>query len=761
MIEEPLNDILQEKKYLKDTIEIIRKKIDSYEKSIKDLYKNFDSKSDDPYVVEHLTGMYAKSSRDLNNSINEPYFARIDFTEKGIGEEDPRVYIGKCSVMTDDSRMQVVDWRTPIASLYYDGRLGEVSYESSEGIIEGNLSLKRVYEIEKGELLSYSDVDITTNDELLKPYLSASSDNRLKNIISTIQSEQNKIIRAKLRKPIIVQGVAGSGKTTVALHRIAYLAYAYEKELKSEDFLIIAPNKFFLDYISAILPDLGVDDVLQLTFEDFAREIIGKGIKIENSNTKLANIVNYGRDVNDIVQKTSEFKSSLKYKQLLDEYLAKTNFGYFPDEDLVIGNVTILSKRKLLEKFNEQFFKNDTPMEERFKLFVQRLSRFIETNQDEIEGIIKRKRKEEIEKISPNYSTEEVKEKRIEIFNKYEPLLKKVEKGGKKLLAEYSKKAGKKTAIEIYKDFVFQLDSSKFSDAEADIILQIQRKLSNIEKNKEIEYEDLAPLMYIQYKIKGSDIAKKAKHIVVDEAQDYSEFQFATLKEILQNNSITILGDIAQGIYSYRGIKDWDKINREIFNGNAEVLELGKSYRTTMEIMETGNDVIDKIRDKINVKLGEPVIRKGQPVNIQKQKENTLSSVISKRIMELQDEKRKNIAIITKTLQEASELQKKLNKQNVKVNLISEKATEYVGGVSIMPSYLSKGLEFDSVILSDVSQEQYGNNELDAKLLYIAITRAMHTLDIYYTREKSDLLVARNRDNKENKNIINIDGDGR
>lgn len=754
--EDQKQEVTQEKKYLKETIDIMKQKIQQSEETIKRLYKEFDPKSEDPYVVEHLTQMYAKKSRDLAKSLDTPYFARIDFQEDGDLDEK-EIYIGKCSVFKDNAELQVVDWRTPIASLYYDGRLGNVSYESPTGEIEGNLSRKRVYDIEKGELKSFSDVDITTSDELLKPYLSASADNRLKNIISTIQTEQNKIIRAKLNKPIIVQGVAGSGKTTVALHRIAYLAYAYEKELKPQDFLIIAPNKFFLDYISAILPDLGVDDVMQLTFEDFAKEIIGKGIKIENSNSKLADIVNNGKDINDIVQRTSKFKSSLEYKKLLDEYLQETQFGFFPNEDLKIGDIVILSNEKLKEGFSKQYSRPETPIEEKFKNYLRRLSVFIENNQETIEESIRARRKAEIAGIDESLSPEERKKKKIEIYDKYEPWMKKLDKGGKKLLAEFSRKAGKKSALEIYKEFIAQLGTMDNKSVPQDIIMQIQQKMLNKPNNKEVEYEDLAPLMYIQHKIKGSQIAKSAKHIVIDEAQDYSEFQFAALRDILKNDSMTILGDIAQGIYSYRGTNDWDKVNDDIFNGKAETLQLGKSYRTTMEIMEKGNDVIDKVRDKINVKLGEPVIRKGVPVTIEKKGDNEITGTIISRLEELLQSDKKNIAIITKTLQEATELYKKLSKAKVPANLISDKATEYKGGISVMPSYLSKGLEFDSVILSDASKEKYGNNELDAKLLYIAITRAMHTLDIYYSKERSELLTDRKREKKYNENIIELE----
>lgn len=752
---------MQERKKLNKTIEIIQKQIEISEKAIKDLHKSSDSRGNNPYVKEHLTSIYTKKSRDLNRSLEKPYFARIDFKEDNVTQESEveELYIGKCSVIDDNSKIEVIDWRTPVASLYYDGRLGRVNYTSPEGEIYGNLSLKRVYDIEKGELKSFSDIDMAANDELLKPYLSSTSDTRLKNIISTIQSEQNKIIRGKLMKPLIVQGVAGSGKTTVALHRIAYLVYAYEKQLNPEDFLIIAPNKFFLDYISEVLPDLGVDSVSQLTFEEFAKDIIGTGIVIESSNDKLANIVNENRkdDRDNIIQRTSRFKSSLNYKALLDKYLNDMEGGFLPDEDFKVGDIIILSKEKLQEKFKETFGSEENCLRQKLDKFTKRLSLFIQNNQDRIEELIRSARSEEIKKINKNLSEEEQQKQRVEIFDKYLQLLKKLDKGGKQLILEYSKKVSKSSALEYYKDFIFKIRKYIDKDIDIEVVENIQKML--LQSGKNVEYEDLAPLMYLTNRIFGTDKKKVAKHIVIDEAQDYSTFQFVVLKEILQNNSMTILGDIAQGIYSYRGTNDWNEINQSVFDGNADVLELGKSYRTTMEIMNKGNDVLSKIKDKIHVKEAEPVIRRGSPVNIQKQKnvEETISSILE-RIKELQESGLNNIAIITKTLQEAKELSKKLAKGKISINLISDKTKKYNGGLSIIPSYLVKGLEFDSVILSDANNKQYEKNELDAKLLYIAITRAMHTLDIFYTNQMSELLIEREKGERpQNSNIIDLE----
>lgn len=221
------------------------------------LYTNVLKTTEDEYLIGSLEQEFYTKEKSLKRAQLTPYFARIDFKQDNLKQSNKEeIYIGKATIFDDDSNVAVVDWRAPIASIYYDGKIGKTKYECPEGIIEGELSLKRQYTIENGKLINYRDVDITTNDEMLQDCLNEKSDKRLKNIVSTIQSEQNQIIRANMFKPLIVQGVAGSGKTTVALHRIAYLVYTYKENFKADDFLILAPNKFFLDYISNVLPDL-------------------------------------------------------------------------------------------------------------------------------------------------------------------------------------------------------------------------------------------------------------------------------------------------------------------------------------------------------------------------------------------------------------------------------------------------------------------------------------------------------------------------
>ncbi|MDD2481127.1 MAG: UvrD-helicase domain-containing protein, partial [Lutispora sp.] len=262
----------EEKDRLDYTLKLVNKSLETYimrkdniDEEVAKGKKHFSSESSQQYIDLMINTMLQDRAeiklRNLSQAKQKPYFACVDFREKERVTKD-KYYIGKMALI-DEATMELVitDWRAPIANLYYESRLGDTEYSCPEGIIKGELLLKRQLIINKGKLEDIYDIDITTNDEILQASLGANADNRLKEIVTTIQAEQNKIIRADMWTPLIVQGAAGSGKTTIALHRIAYLIYTYEKSFKPENFMIIAPNRFFLNYISEVLPELGVERV--------------------------------------------------------------------------------------------------------------------------------------------------------------------------------------------------------------------------------------------------------------------------------------------------------------------------------------------------------------------------------------------------------------------------------------------------------------------------------------------------------------------
>ncbi|MCI8965898.1 MAG: ATP-binding domain-containing protein, partial [Clostridia bacterium] len=337
----------------------------------------------------------------------------------------------------------------------------------------------------------------------------------------------------------------------------------------------------------------------------------------------------------------------------------------------------------------------------------------------------------------------EKRKRRIEIFEETEELLKKIENDDIKVVDMYFNEIKKKDCIEYYKEFI---ENYIFDKIENKVLAEylVKNTMKNLSKN-EVTFEDLAPIIYIHYKIYGSKIKNDLKHVIIDEAQDYGEFQFSVLKTILKSNSMTILGDIAQGVHSYRGIENWKKfIDIEFPEGNTIYTTLEKTYRTTKEIMKKANEVIDKLPDfeKQFIIKGKPVIEGKDSIHIMRlETEDEIVKKCAEKINEYLSQGFKSIAIIGKDMYECKNIQKKIQKINSNVKLIKSKDSEYNAGISIVPSYLAKGLEFDSVILFNASSEKYKNNVLDIKLLYVAITRAMSKLDIFYLGKMSEILL--------------------
>lgn len=652
-------------------------------------YKNrinsiFTTYANNQTMIENLTEIYLEKIRLMEKSLNKPYFARLDF--KRDGESDiEELYIGKVGVIDEKNNNIIIDWRAPVSSMYYDSNIGDTSYKAPEGTCTGKLLLKRQYEIENKQLKSYQDVDTVSNDELLKPYLEASVDNRLKNIVSTIQHEQNRIIREPVNKNLIIQGVAGSGKTTVALHRIAYLVYNNRENIKPEQYLIIGPNKFFVNYISGVLPDLDVEDVKQLTYDELCSEILQENITLIDEDIKLLKSIKNEKELT-----YQKIKVSMQFKKALDKYIKEIKESTIP-----IYGVRINEKEIISNEFIKQIYNSFEELDEydNIKTRLMRTNLFFEKYIDE-----------NIEQYR-EYSEKELKKALKNYFNKLIPKIPK-----------------------IYQNFLSNLD--KYLEISEDIKEQVKINIINL-KNKKFEFEDLSSLIYLKAKINGIDEYGKYKQIVIDEAQDYGEFTFFSLKFILKNAAFSIFGDLAQSIYQYRSIENWESVLNNTFRYQGEIQYLLKSYRTTTEIMDSANNITKYI--KLNT--AKPVIRHGKKVSFIKYKEKNEQISLIKRILEqYKTQNYKTIAIICKNEEEAQELYIKLEMNDIKNITLND--TEYNGGICIITSYLAKGLEFDGVIISNSGEEEYDSNKMiDMKLLYVAMTRPLHELTILYKND--------------------------
>ena len=701
-----MDDLEYEKKKLEKVEEELEEIQSGEEQILRTLPKKY---GNNPVLLSNLMSSTATKITNIARMKEKPYFARIDFKEDKKPNKE-KLYIGKVGVTDLDGNVVITDWRAPVSTLYYDANLGKVEYNAPEGKIKGELSLKRQIIIQNKNVEEIFDVDSVSDDELLKPYLGASADNRLKNIVASIQSEQNNIIRKSIEENLIVQGVAGSGKTTVALHRIAYLMYNNANRYKANQFMVIGPNRFFINYISNVLPDLDASNAVQVTYEELASDFTCEKLIFEDSTKKLSDIIDKKAPKDYL-----KFKSSLKYKELLEKYLNNYEKTVISDAGVIINNIQVLSKDEVMETFNEVI---GECLEQRLDMTARVLSNRIK-NDDTIYNRVKN-RMLELEKNEENI------DKKRKIAKQELDMLKDLTNTGfEKQIKKYVSISNLKS-INIYKEFVENVDKL-YLENDVDINSLKENTLKSL-KSRIIENEDIAAIMFIRLYLFGNGEYKNIKCVVIDEAQDFGIFSYFVLKKLLSNATFSIFGDMAQGIYSYRAIGDWNEIKENVIF-DAEFLNLKKSYRTSIEIMNEAN----KVSEAIGLGRANPVIRSSGPIiktNIEKDKE---ALYIVNRVKEYQSQGFKSIAIVYKDQTNMMELNRLLKKEKIESEIIYKDQEKYNGGVCILTSYLSKGLEFDVVIIADADDSIYlSNNILDMKLLYVAMTRALHKLELIY-----------------------------
>lgn len=682
----------------------------------------------DNYTEQVLESVREETRQQLARTAEEPYFGRLDYQERGAGKPAP-LYIGKRGLEhSKGGQLLVIDWRAPVAELYYSFTGGEdsASYESPDGTVEGEVHLKRNLLVRQGELQRIVDSYIrgqenaggAVADEFLLYRLGENKDNKLRDIVSTIQAEQDRIIRADRGKALVIQGVAGSGKTTVALHRLAYLLYRYRDSMRAERMIIFAPNRMFLDYISGVLPELGVGHIKQTTLSDWALERLHEDLKLADASASYeehfrlmdARPLAGRKGKLDAAGKavaaespaaeppSGRFKGSLSFMERIDAELDRFEAAFLPDLDYSPWDGKVLKAGQIRKWFYEEI--RHYPLMKRRERGEARIRRWLEMQLDQIGD--PKVRKDRKAKANAKLKT-------------------------------YLKQWPAYTPLTFYASLFEAGSHAAVPPGIAQATLKLLRKKTVVE-------EDLAPLLHIHnrwYGVEGND---RFDHGVIDEAQDFSPYQLAILRQHVPTGSFTILGDLSQGIHDYRGIHRWEEFLEQFPEDGRGFFRLDRSYRSTTEIIEFANGVLTN--GGMGDSLAVPVFRTGEPVRIrQVAAAADRLTVLAEAVTAILGEGGLNtVAVITRTAEEASEAHRHLAGQGLAANLIHTGNLRYEGGLSIVPVYLAKGLEFDAVILTDVDERHYLADSRDAKLLYVASTRALHRLEVLYAGEPSKLL---------------------
>lgn len=691
-------EFLKEEKNLENTLNIINEETIKYIEKRKDISehivnnrKKFIEEYEDDedrvieyfdherYIVEELYRTIDKRLLELVKLKESPYFGKIGFIDDGILEE---LYIGRYG-LNQDERLEpvIVDWRAPVASLFYKGMLGKTSYKSPVGEVDVEIASRRQLIIKKAKLEGYFDSDLNIQDEILQLVLSSRSGEKLKDIVTTIQKEQDEIIRADRNKVVVVNGVAGSGKTTIALHRVAYLLYNFRKQLANK-VLILGPNDIFMDYISEVLPNLGETAVMNETFTSYVYKEIGLNENIKTPTSYLEEVLNG----NEEVIKEIKYKSSKEFIEELDNKIKEIENNYFKVKPVIFMGEEIVSEEEVKELFNKYY--------EYMPIFrrSQKIKRVLISK-------IKDRRDEEVRKI--NLKAKEAREKLT---------------AEELMIEENNIEYRRRLAI---RDVIAEVIKTKKEISawiENESVIDIYKNFINV---SELSYLDLAALLYLMVKLEGKKSSNEIKHIVIDEAQDFNMLQFIALKEFTGCRSYTIVGDANQRLIRAEEVPAMLRLE-ELFNNLHQLFELNKSYRSTYQIMEYANKFLDE-----NSVV--PFVRRGEfdvlETSVPKDDKEDLIEVLLNLLEDYEEEEYENVAIITRDKNDLEKIAPEL-KKHININAFANEDIIYKGGKVIVPSYFAKGLEFDAVIIVNFDKDT------DNLIKYIMATRALHRLSV-------------------------------
>lgn len=732
---------------IQDRIKIVEKSISGAQSEAQDLNAHFfdDLKLDyDGYstsmetalsihqqqqLLEERQNAWQHATKQLSTlqRLNKrPYFARIDFQEQN--EKPETIYIGLGSFADKNDQFLIYDWRAPISSIYYDGKLGSVTYYAPDGEQEVLMTKKRQFSIKDGQIINMFDTNESIGDQMLINVLNEKSSTQMKSIVTTIQREQNKIIRNTTADLLFVQGSAGSGKTSAILQRIAYLLYRYRGNLVSSDVIMFSPNQLFNDYVKNVLPEMGEQNMVQMTYRQFVSRRV-PAFKVEslfdqfedqNKNPKIAKL----KDSLEFFEAINHYsKHLIKHGVVFKNIYFKDKEKPFFDKDYI---------KDIYYSFNENYNLRNRIEATREKL-VARLNESIsaEAKKAWVAKYLESISKEELSKLydRPDQefasSTEEERflSKKI-VINSLKQVLRKVNANSFfNIRAQY---------LAFLRAIPKMIDLQQYGISEKEWYDHIELVKQNFVR-KQIKITDISSYLYLYDVITGRRVNYEMRYAFIDEIQDYTPFQLAYLKYNFPRAKFTMLGDLNQAIFTKDdSLTLLDKVKQLFISEKIELIKLTKSYRSTKQITDFTKQILK------SGELIEAFDRNGAKPTIWHCDNASAVQKIND-ILIANNQEKLTTAIITKTLEEARDLTTKLKSESIKVTLIATANQRLVPGVLVIPSYLAKGLEFDAVIAWQVNNTNY-HKEDERQLLYTITSRAMYKLDLIYTGELSDLL---------------------
>ena len=690
-----------EEAHLAQTIEITQQNLDkniAQEQSLKEdihtLLETYGVKDVEALsLIDNTQLMYETVKRDrsrLEKARKKPYFGRIDFYDED-SKKDEALYIGRVGISKNIIDKVVIDWRAPVASVYYENAVGPCEYTVQNGKTYAiDLLMKRTYEIENDTLKDFYDSDVVANDELLTKYLAKNKKAVLGEIIATIQKEQNEVIRKSPKQNVIVQGGAGSGKTTMAMHRISYILYNYDKEFRPEDFYIIGSNRILLNYITGVLPDLDVYGIHQMTMEQLFTRLL-----YEDWDEKTMRV--------HALEKEDSFihiKGTLFWFQNLEEYCRKLEEETILAEDI---SLEVPVKTSSVRKTSSKVAFQKTG---KILLTAEAIADYLNENKEvSIQNKIAMLNKRVMAKVYNEITGKDI---RYEADDKREIQ--------KKYRWYFGGKEWKTSIFELYADF---LEEQRLKGYQLPV------------PENDFDVYDLAALAYLYKRVKETEPVREASHVVIDEAQDFGMMVYSVLKFCMRNCTFTIMGDVSQNIHYGYGLNDWEALRKLFLTGPYDSFELlRKSYRNTIEISNFAMRILQ--HGNFPIYPVEPIIRHGKDVTMaQLSDDKELYHYTAEQVKHWQKEGLETIAIVCRDEKEAEKIKKKLGKK-LSVTGDNLENTEFGSGVMILPVAYTKGLEFDAVLLFDPSREKYPSDDAHVKLLYVAATRALHELAVLY-----------------------------